>query len=288
VLNRLAAVARRTAFEFEDTSVAQAEVYGPDSQLAICQALRDDHEALQAEPQREDGASGAFYLIVLRGDFVHHGAGTQPRKLLQHYATAAQVWSPEWGYTNGGGFRLDPSPLAILAPIEGPLSVRLDYHQPVGPLVDHGSRYQLLDHAADSRPLWECRHGIVIDPAEGEPYTLHRERAPDELQPEVERLMAENLVHLVRSDSSRRALNRDEAHEALADDRNWYAPYELGETKRRSVAYRLGVTDSGREEIRREHARTQAIDGRLGQRADLPLYDRSGNGMLRRPPVHPN
>ena len=288
VLNQLAAVARRTAFEFEDTSVAQAEVYGPDSQLAIRQALRDDHEALQAEPQREDGASGAFYLIVLRGDFVHHGAGTQPRKLLQHYATAAQVWSPEWGYMYGG-FRLDPSPLAILAPIEGPLSVRLDYHQPVGPLVDHGSPYQLLDHAADSRPLWECRHGIVIDPAEGEPYTLHRERAPDELRPEVERLMAENLVHLlVWSDSSRRALNRDEAHEALTDDRNWYAPYELGETKRRSVAYRLGYTDSGREEIRREHARTQAIDGRLGQRADLPLYDRSGNGMLRRPPVHPN
>src|SRR5690242_21400269 len=40
---------------------------------------------------------------------------------------------------------------------------------------------------------------------------------------------------------------------------------------------------SGREEIRREHARTQAIDGRLGQRADLHLYDRSGSRMLRRP-----
>jgi hypothetical protein len=104
----------------------------------------------------------------------------------------------------------------------------------------------------------------------------------------VERLMAENLVQLfVRSDSSRRALNRDEAHEALADDRNWYAPYELGETKRRSVAYRLGYTDSGREEIRREHARTQAIDGRLGQRADLPLYDRSGTGCFAVPRYTP-
>ena len=186
-------------------------------------------------------------------------------------------------------FRLAPTPPATLAPIYGPLPVRLDYDQPVGPLVDHGSRYQLLDHAADSRPLWECRHGIVIDPAEGEPYTLHRERAPDELRFELERLMTKNLVQLlVWSDSSRRALSREEAQQALADDRNWYAPYELGEDKRRSVAYRLGVTDSGREEIRREHARTQAIDGRLGQRTDLHLYDRSENRMLRRPPVHPN
>jgi hypothetical protein len=286
VLNQLAGVARRTAFECGDTSVTQAEVYGPDAHLAISQALHDDHEAPQAEPHRDDGVSGAFYLIVLRGDFVHPHAGTAARELLQHYATAAQVWSPEWGYTNGGALRLAPTPLAILAPIEGPLSVRLDYHQPVGPLVDHGSRYQLLDHAADVRSLWECRHGIVIDPAEGEPYTLHRERAPAELRPELERLMTENLVHLlVWSDSERRPLSRDEAQQALADDRNWYAPYELGETERRSVAYCLGYTDSGREVIRREHARTQAIDGRLGQRTDLHLYDRSGNRMLRRPPL---
>jgi hypothetical protein len=47
-------------------------------------------------------------------------------------------------------FRLADSVPATLDQLEGPLVLRLDDHQPIGPLVDHGPRYQLLDHAADT------------------------------------------------------------------------------------------------------------------------------------------
>ena len=281
VLNRLAAVARRTAFETGDTSVSRAEAYGPAPYLSIELALHPD-----TRDRDEHTVPGAFYLLVVRGDLVNPRAGTGPREQFRHYATAAQTWSSEWGYQRMM-FRLADSLPATLDQLEGPFVLPLADHQPVGPLVDHGPRYQVLDHAADALPLWECRHGIVVDPSEGEAYTLHRERTPAELRPELERLLDEGLVELgLWSDAARRPLSRDETREPLADDRNWHAPYDLGEDERRSVAYRLVLTNSGREEIRQEHARTQKIDGRLGQRTDLHLV--GGAGMLRRPPLHPD
>jgi hypothetical protein len=278
VQGRLAAVARRTAFETGDTSVAEAEVYGPASHLMI-------EQALDLGGEREEQVPDSFYLVVLHGEFVNPRS-FGPRERLRHRATAAQVWSPEWGYQYGVFCLADRLP-GTPAQLGDPLVLGLDYHQPVGPLVDHGPRYQLLDHAADALPLWECRHGIVVDPPEGEAYTLHRQRTPDDLRSELERLIEAGLVNLVLwTDASRRPLRLDEARKPLADDRNWRAPYDLGEDERRRLAYVLALTDSGREEVRQEHARTQAIDGRLGQRTDLHLLD--GQGMLhllRRLPV---
>jgi hypothetical protein len=272
VLNRLAAVARRTAFVTGDTSVAEAEVYWPASHVTV-------EQALPLGGEREERVSDAFYLVVLRGDFVNpEGFGPG----LRHYATAAQVWSPEWGYQYGAFCLADTLP-GTLAQLGDPLLLGLGYRQPVGPRVDHGPRYQLLDHATDGLPLWECRHEIVVDPLEGEAYTLHQERTPENLRPELEGLMEAGLVNLVLwTDASRRPLSLDESREPLADDRNWSAPYDLGQDERRSVVYRLGYTDSGRDEIRDEHARTQAIDGRLGQRTDTHLLSPR---LLRRSPV---
>ena len=279
VLNRLAAVARKMAFDTGDTAVAQAEVYGPASHLAVEQALQ-----LRGKRKREEEVAGFFYLVVLRGDFVNpHGFG--PRELLQHLSTVAQVWSPEWGYQYGAFCLADTLP-GTPTRLGDPLLLGLGYHQPTGPRVDYGARYQLLYHAADGSPLWECRHEIVVDPPEGGAYTLHQERTPEELRPELVRLIDAGLLNLVLwADTSRRLLSLDEAREPLADERNWYAPYDLGEDERRSVVYRLSPTDSGSEEIRAEHARTQAIDGLLGQRTDTHLLSPQS---LRRSPVHPD
>jgi hypothetical protein len=279
VLNRLAAVARKTALDTGDTSVAQAEVYGPASHLMV-------EQALHLGGQRKEQVSDSFYLVVLRGDFVNP-QGFGPRERLRHRATVAQTWSPEWGYQYGMFCLADKLP-GTPARLGDPRLLAVGYHQPVGPHVDHGARYQLLDHAADGSlsPLWECRHEIVVDPPEGEAYTLHQERTPDELRPELEGLIEAGLLNLVLwADTSRRPLSLDEAREPLADDRNWYAPYDLGEHERRGVVYRLVYTDSGRDEIRAEHGRTQAIDGRLGQRTDTHLLSPR---LLRRLPVRPD
>ena len=275
VLNRLAAVARKTAFDSGDTSVAQAQVYGPASHLTVEQAL-----GLAGE--REEQVSDSFYLVVLRGDFVNPRAWFGPRERLRHHATVAQMWSPEWGYQYGAFCLADTLP-ETLTRLGDPRLLGLDYHQPVGTRVDHGPRYQLLDHAADGSPLWECRHGIVVDPPQGDAYTLHQERSPDDIRPELKRLIEAGLVNLVIwADTARRPLSLDEARKPLADDRNWHSPYDLGEDERRTVVYRLSYTDSGRDEIRAEHARTQAIDGRLGQRTDTHLLSPQ---LLRRSPV---
>jgi hypothetical protein len=49
-----------------------------------------------------------------------------------------------------------------------------------------------------------------------------------------------------------RTLGLEAAPEAIADDRNWYAPYDLGERDRRATAYAVGITDPGREALRKD------------------------------------
>jgi hypothetical protein len=227
--------------------------------------------------------SGVFYLIVLRGDFVRAGT-VWPRAELRHHTIAAQTWSPECGYVPGT-FHLTNSQPANMARLGPPTVIGLGDSGLVPPFVDYGPQYQLLDHAADGGPLWECRRGTVVLPPEGEAYTLHRHRAPDDLRPELEQLLNAGLVKLYeRADAAKgyRSLSLDEASEAMADDRNWSAPYELGERRRRSVIYTLAVTDSGLDQLRREHARTQAIDRRLGQRSELSFGSRARHRL----PIH--
>jgi hypothetical protein len=133
-------------------------------------------------------------------------------------------------------------------------------HPPYDGPVDYGPRYQLLDYAADESPLWDCRGPIGMHPLEGEPYKLHLERTPDELRPELERLLRAGHVELYNmKDRTKVSLSLDDALGAIGDDHNWYSPLALGEQEDRDVIYTLFLTDSGIEEFRREHlARTQA------------------------------
>jgi hypothetical protein len=83
----------------------------------------------------------------------------------------------------------------------------------------------------------------------------HRERPLADLRPELEQLLDAGLVRLYeKTDAAAgfRTLGREEALEAIANDRNWYAPDDLGEHDRRTTAYTVGITDNGREALRQE------------------------------------
>src|SRR2546423_12230274 len=96
--------------------------------------------------------------------------------------------------------------------------------------MDYGPRYQLLDHATDETPLWDCRSHIEVHPQEGEPYTLHRDRTPADLRPELERLLKTGHVELYdMNDFEKASLSLDDALAVIADDHDWYSPYELRE-----------------------------------------------------------
>jgi hypothetical protein len=122
--------------------------------------------------------------------------------------------------------------------------------------VDDGARYQLLDHATDNSPLWDTRRGIKEHRADGTQVELHRDRSPEELRPELERLLRDGHVELcVATDPQFLTLSLDEALAVIRDERNWYTPIDLGEPEGREVIYELSLTESGGEEFRMEQNR---------------------------------
>jgi hypothetical protein len=121
--------------------------------------------------------------------------------------------------------------------------------------VDHAARYQLLDHATDESPLWDVRKGITTITANEQRIDRHGDRKPEELRPELERLVLERHVEIYEAtDPNHRVLSLDEALSAIADDRNWYSPSDLGEPDRRETIYALYLTETGGEEFRKERA----------------------------------
>jgi hypothetical protein len=90
---------------------------------------------------------------------------------------------------------------------------------------------------------------------------LHRERVPDDLRPQLQRLLEAGLVKLhTKTDAEPgfHALNLEEAIEVIREDRNWNAPYDLGEPERREAVYLPVITHTGREALQRESPTPQA------------------------------
>ena len=122
--------------------------------------------------------------------------------------------------------------------------------------MDHGARYQLLDHGTDESPLWDVRRGITEHLSDGRRTDRHRERVPEELRRELERLLRDGHVELYEmSDPDQRVLRLDEALAVIAVERNWSSPDDPGESERRETIYALVLTDSGDDEFRQEYAR---------------------------------
>jgi hypothetical protein len=115
-------------------------------------------------------------------------------------------------------------------------------------------RYQLLDHATDEAPLWDCGFPITEHTAAGT-RERHRSRSPEELQPELERLLREEHVQLYEmTDPEHRLLTLTEALNVMADGVNWHSPLALGYSEPREVIYALVLTDSGEQEFQREYS----------------------------------
>ena len=252
LMNQLAAVARRLAYQTGDSSVREAEVYGPASQVSVEQALD------RGDPAEPPAAPDVFYLVVLRGDFVAPNA-VGPRSQLRHYTTAAQTWSPLSGYLPST-LRLANDLPSEVSRLDGPTLLSLSHRQ----AAEHGSggdlRYQVLDHAAHESPLWDCRGQRLAHPTEGGTAMLHRERAPDDLRPELRRLLKARLVKLYEKTDTAgfHSLTPEDAIEVLADDRNWYAPYDRDRREGRSTIYALGLSDSGRKAFQRDGSQHQS------------------------------
>jgi hypothetical protein len=116
--------------------------------------------------------------------------------------------------------------------------------------VDHGARYQLLDHATEDAPLWDTRHGITEHRADGTQVKLHQERSPDQLRPELERLLRDGHVVLYeQTDPQQRVLDLGDAPDVIGDERNWFTPMDLGEPDGRKTIYALSLTKTGGEEF---------------------------------------
>lgn len=238
LMNQLAAVARRLAFETGDSSVAEAEVYGPASLPEIEQALNPGYSGNASAP-------AGFYLVLLRGDFVSPRA-IGPRSELKHYTTAARTWSPISAYVPGALTLTNEVP--EVSRLAGPTTLSLSYRHETEGARDAGTRNQLLDHAAHMSPLWDCRGRLLVHPPEGEMAMLHRERAPGDLRPELEQLLTAGLVQLYKKTDDEggfHSLGPEESADVIADERNWYAPYDLGEADRRGTVHVLGITDAG-------------------------------------------
>jgi hypothetical protein len=115
-------------------------------------------------------------------------------------------------------------------------------------------RYQLLDHATDEAPLWECGFPITEHTAAGM-RERHRSRSPEELQPELERLLRAEHVQLYEmTDPENRLLTLADALIVIADEINWHSPLALGHSEPRQVIYALVLTESGEQEFRREYS----------------------------------
>ena len=110
-------------------------------------------------------------------------------------------------------------------------------------------KYQLLDHATEESPLWDVRRGITTFGGEVV-YLDHRDRRPDELLPELERLLREGHLGLYEMADSERVMTLEESIAAIREERHWYfSPPDPPSDK--PVGYCLFITDSGLEEFRR-------------------------------------
>src|SRR5437867_10707677 len=89
VKKQIAAMTRKEAASLGDASVKTAQVYGPDSAVALDEASSGHRISASAQEPR-----GRFYLIVLHGDFVCDACPRPTGGQSPHGRIATQIWSP--------------------------------------------------------------------------------------------------------------------------------------------------------------------------------------------------
>jgi hypothetical protein len=134
-----------------------------------------------------------------------------------------------------------------------------DVITPPARAVDHAARYQILDHATDESPLWDIKFGITILTTDGRRIKRHSKREPEELRPELKRLLHEGHIQLYEMTApDNRLLTMEEALAVIKEDVNWYSPHDLGEDEKRETIYSLTLTDTGHRQFRDERSRADA------------------------------